>query len=127
MTLKMIDILDFGLFFNEVKSSKLPFKVLYKLHTLTKAIEERTSFYQEKFQEILHEFGELDENGNLIPISDGNGIKIKTGTEQECMAKVIELQNLEIDLPDISFAIEEFGDIELTIDVFNAIGPFIKE
>ena len=127
MTLKMIDISNFGLFFNEVKNAKLPFKVLYKLHTLTKAIEEKSEFYREKFQEILHEYGELDSNGNLVPTENGTGVKIKPGVEQDCMNKVIELQNLEIELPDVSFDIEEFGDIELTIEIFNIIKPFLKD
>lgn len=127
MTLKMFEIINFSIFYDEVKSTKLSFKVLYKLHNLTKAIDEKTEFYREKFQEILKEYGELDADGNLVPTEDGNGIKIRIGTEQECMTKVMELQNLEVELPDISFDIEEFGDIELTIEVFNIIKPFLKD
>lgn len=126
MNLKMIDIVDFGYFYNEVKTAKLSFKALYKLSTLSKAIEEKTTFYREKFQEILHEYGEIDENGNLVPTDDGNGIKVKIETQQECFSKINELQMLEVELPDIKFDIEDFGNIELTMEVFRLITPFLN-
>lgn len=125
MTLKMGEIINFGYFYDEVKNQKLSFKVLYKLSTLAKAVDEKTAFYREKFQEVLKEYGELDENGNLIPTEDGNGIKVKPGTETECIAKINELQALEVDMPDVKFSIEDFGDIELTMEVFGLIRPFI--
>lgn len=126
MILKMGEIINFNYFYNEVKDRKLSFKVLYKLSTLAKAIDEKTAFYREKFQEILKEYGELDENGNLIPTEDGNGIKVKPGTEQECIMKINELQMLDVDMPEIKFDIEDFGDIELTMEVFNLITPFLN-
>jgi hypothetical protein len=122
----MVDITDFGYFYNEVKTAKLSFKVLYKLSTLSKAIEEKTAFYREKFQEILQEYGEKDENGNLVPTDDGNGIKIKIETQQECFSKINELQMLEVELPDIKFDIEDFGNIELTMEIFQLITPFLN-
>jgi hypothetical protein len=99
---------------------------LYKLSNLAKIIDEKTAFYREKFQEILKEYGEFDKDGNLIPTEDGNGIKVRPGTEQECIIKINELQMLEVDMPEIKFDIEDFGDIELTIEVFSLITPFLN-
>ena len=127
MTLKMFNIIDFASFYTEVKSTKLPLKTLFKLSNLSKAIEDKLEFYQEHFQAILKEYGELDENNNLIPTDDGRGIKVRPGTEMDCMEKINELQSLEIELPDILFDIEEFGDIELTLEIFNIITPFLKQ
>ena len=126
MTLKMGEIINFNYFYNEVKDKKLSLKVLYKLSNLAKAIDEKTAFYREKFQEIIKEYGELDESGNLIPTEDGNGIKVKPGTEQECIMKINELQILDVDMPDIKFDIDDFGNIELTMEVFNLITPFLN-
>lgn len=126
MTLQITEILNFNYFYNEVRNAKLPFKVLYKLSNLAKAIDNQTEFYREKFQEIVNEYGEKDEQGNLIPTEGGDGIKLKPGTEQECYTKVNELQSLEVELPDIKFDIDDFGDIELTMDVFNLITPFLN-
>ena len=126
MIVRMYEIINFDYFYNEVKNQKLPFKILYKLSNLAKAIEEKTAFYREKLQEVLKEYGELDENGNLIPTDDGRGIKIRIGTEHECYTKVDELQSLEVDMPEIKFDIEDFGDIEMTIETFNLIRPFLN-
>lgn len=126
MILKMGEIVNFNYFYNEVKDKKLSLKVLYKLSNLAKAIEEKTVFYREKLQEILKEYGEFDENGNLVPTADGNGIKLKPGTEQECITKINELQSLDVDMPEIKFTIEDFGNIELTMEVFNLITPFLN-
>lgn len=126
MTIKMSEIINFSYFYNEVKSAKLSFKVLYRLSNLAKAIDEKTVFYHEKLQEILQEYGQFDENGNIIPTEDGNGVKVRPGTEVECVSKINELQNLDVELPDIKFDIDEFGDIELTMEVFNLITPFLN-
>lgn len=127
MTTQMKNITDFAVFYGEVKTAKLPLKTLFKLSNLSKAIEEKLEFYQEQFQAILKEYGEFDAEGNIVPTEDGRGIKVRPGTELECMNKINELQNLEIDLPDVAFDIEEFGDIEMTLEVFNIITPFLKQ
>lgn len=127
MTIRMYEIINFNYFYNEIKTAKLPFKVLFKLSSLAKAIDEKTEFYREKIQEILHEYGEHDEQGNLIPTEDGNGIKLIPGSEAECSAKVNELQMIDVELPNISFTIEEFDGIEMTMEIFNLIRPFVIE
>jgi hypothetical protein len=126
MTVKMYEIINFGYFYDEVKNQKLSFKVLYKLSNLAKTIDEKTAFYREKLQEVLREYGELDENGNLIPTDDGRGIKIRIGTEHECYTKVDELQSLDVEMPEIKFDIDDFGNIEMTINTFNLIRPFLN-
>ena len=126
MIVKMGEIINFSQFYEEIKTKKLPLKVLYKLSNLAKIIDEKTAFYRERFQEILKEYGEFDKDGNLVPTEDGNGIKVRPGTEQECIIKINELQMLEVDMPEIKFDIEDFGDIELTIEVFSLITPFLN-
>ena len=127
MTLKMNEIINFNYFYDEVRTKKLSLKTLFKLSNLGKAVDSQTAFYREKLQEIFREYGELDEEGNLIPTDDGRGIKIKEGSEQECVNKVVELQSLDVELPDITFTIEEFGDAEMTLEVFNLITPFLVD
>lgn len=126
MTTQMINIINYNIFYDEVRTAKISLKLAFKLSNLSKAIGEKLDFYQEELQKILKEYGEFDENGNIVPTEDGRGVKVKPGTEVECMTKINELQSLEVELPDISFDIEEFGNIELTLDVFNIITPFLK-
>lgn len=127
MQLKMQDIIGFTAFYETVKTQKLSMKTAYRLTQLAKAIDGELQFYREKLQSIIQQFGELNENGQPIPTEDGDGIKLRPGTETECFAAMSELQNFEVELPDIKFHIEDFGNIELSSTEMIAVLPFIEE
>jgi hypothetical protein len=127
MQLKMQDILGFTSFYNTVKSQKLIMKTAYKLAQLAKAIDGELQFYREKLQAIIQEYGEVDENGQPVSTESGDGIKLRPGTEMQCMAAMHELQMLDVNLPDIKFHLEDFGDIELSTTEMTAVLPFIEE
>lgn len=127
MQLKMQDILSFSVFYETVKSKKLSMKTAYRLAQLAKAIDEELQFYREKLQAIIQEYGEKDGEGKPISTEDGNGIKLRPGTDMQCMAAMHELQTLDVMLPDIKFHLEDFGDIELSMTEMAAILPFIEE
>lgn len=127
MNITIQSILNFSTFYEIMRTQKLPIKIAYKLSQLNKAITSELEFYREKFQEIVWNYGEIDENGQLVPTEDGAGIKIKPGTESECYSAIQELQDLEITLPDIKFTLEDFSNIELTMTEIEPILPFIEE
>ena len=54
-------------------------------------------------------------------------IKIIEGKEEECSAKIAELKNLEIDLSDFKFSIEEFDKLELSVNDMYGILPLITD
>ena len=124
--MKMYEILEFSKVYNSIKDEKMSIKTAYKLNKLIKKIEEENNFYNIKFHEIIEQYAEKNDQGEYQYI-DENSIKIKEGKEQECYKKVSELQNLEIETPNITFSIEELGDINLTIDTVNMLMPFIEE
>lgn len=127
MQLKMQDILGFTSFYETVKAQKLSMKIAYRLAQLARAIDGELQFYREKLQAIIQEYGEMDENGKPVSTEDGNGIKLRPGTDMQCMAAMHELQMLDVNLPDIKFHIEDFGDVELSMTEMAAILPFIEE
>ena len=126
MTLKMYQIIDFPAFFEKVKSQKLPFKVSYKMTILAQEIEKHINFYQEKFRELLFQYGEKDADGNLVPTDDGQGVKLVAGTMQEAYAQLAELRGLDVELPECKFGIDAFENVELTPMEMNLILPFIE-
>ena len=127
MQLKMQDILGFTAFYETVKAQKLSMKIAYRLAQLAKAIDEELQFYREKLQAIVQEFGEMDEDGKPVATDDGNGIKLRPGTEAQCFNAMKELQEIEVTLPDIKFHIEDFGNVELSMTEMAAVMPFIEE
>jgi hypothetical protein len=126
MKLKMYEITEFATFFTKVKTQPLPFKTSYRLTLLSQEIDKHVSFYQENFRNILQEYGKKDENGNLVPSEDGQGIKLIEETMQEAYNKLTELRELEVELPDVKFAIEDFEKVELSPSEMLVIMPFIE-
>ena len=127
MTLKMYQLTDFSSLFEKMKSQKLPFKTSYRLTILANEIEKHVNFYQENFRNLLMEYSKKDENGNPMSTEDGQGVLLVKETMDEAYAKLEELGNLDVDLPDYKFSPDMFGDIELTPIEMNTILPFIEE
>lgn len=126
MILKMNQILDFPKFFEIVKSQKISFKTSYRLAMLAHEIEKHYNFYTEEFRKLIFECGEKDSEGNLIPTENGDGVKLQQDKTEECYTKLNELRELEVELPDCYFSLDDFDGIELTPMEVNVIIPFIK-
>lgn len=126
MTLKMYEIIDFPTTFEKVKSQKLSFKTSYKLTLLAKEIQKHIDFYQESFRNLLMEYSKKDEEGNPMPTSDGQGILLKEETMNEAYAKLAELRELDVELPDTKFSPDELDKIEISAEEMIIIMPFIE-
>ena len=127
MILKMYEIVDFPSFFEKVRNQKLSFKTSYRLTILAGEIEKHINFYQENFRNLINTYGKKDENGNIMPTADGQGIMLIEETIPEFNTKYNELRMLDVELPDVSFGVDEFGDTELTPMEVYIIKHFIKD
>lgn len=111
---------------SKLEDKKMPIQLSYKIMKLNKEIESDIKFYQETFKQIITEYGETDETGNLIFLDNGN-IKIKEGVQQECILKLTSLENTEVNTPSIKFKLEELSVIELTPNEAQSIEAIIQE
>lgn len=127
MKIKMNQIVEFQKFYENIKNMKFPLKTAYKLNRLITQVNNEISFYQQKFSEIINEFGKRDENGEFVYSQDGSSIEIIEGRQSECQEKVNELQNLEAEIQDIFFTIDELDGLNLTLYEMNCLLPFIKD
>ena len=127
MKTQLQTILNFPQFYSLTTTTKIPIKTAYKLSHLADAIEKEINFYRTKFRETLDEYCLLDDDGNYATTDDGTGYKIQPGKEVECNQAMEDLHALEIELPDITFAIDEFDGMELRIQDLNGIMPFIVD
>lgn len=124
--MKLYEVLSIQNFYNLIMNAKLPIKTTYKLTRLMRRVEEEVQFYQTEFAKIVDEYA-LKENGQLVYSEDRTSIKIIGGKEDECNAKIAELKNLEIDLSDFKFSIEEFDNLELSVSDMYGILPLIAD
>lgn len=110
---------------SQLKNEKLPITVSYKLAKISKKIKEDLEFYTNKLQEILKEYAEFDENGQIIYI-DNNFIKIKDGKIEECQEKINELENLIIEIDYSPLSIDDLGNIEMSADTLEKLLPILE-
>ena len=121
---QVIDFRDNIVFFNE---ANLPLKGAYKLNKIRKAVEKESDFYLDKFQEIINEYAQKDEDGNIIYSDDKERIMIVDDKVDDCNAALIELQDLEVEIDNYGLTIDDLGDnVECTPDQLNALMPFMN-
>lgn len=124
--MKMHEILDLQVLYKSIANTKLPLKTTYKFTRLMKRAEEEISFYQEKFREIVEEYG-VKENGEYKLTPDGQSIAIIPGKEVECNTKLAELRNLEVFIDNIKFSIEELEGIDVSISELSCLMSLIED
>lgn len=123
--MKMYEVLDLQVLYASIINIKLPLKTTYKFARLMKRAEEEISFYQEKFREIVEEYG-VKENGEYKLTPDGQSIVIIPGKEVECNNKLAELRNLEVQIDGIKFSVEELEGIDVSISELSCLMPLIE-
>lgn len=124
--MKMYEILELQNLYNSIKDIKLPLKTTYKFTRLMRRAEEELSFYQEKFSEIVGEYG-VKENGQYKLTPDGQSIAIIPGKEVECNTKLTELRNLDVLIDGIKFSIEELEGIDVSISELSCLMSLIED
>lgn len=127
MTIKMHQILEFQLFYDKIKEKEMSIKTAYKFSKLISRLDTEIKFYQKKFQSILEKYGEKDEKGNFKLTEDKKGVVIKQENLLVCQKEVEELHNLDIEISEADFTLDELDSLNVTIQEMNIMMPFIKE
>lgn len=117
---KILDI------YKRVKELRVSAKVAYKFNKLCGGLENEANFYNEELKKIIQQYGVLEEDGSLKKTLDG-GIQIKEGQVEIAQKEIDSLWNLEVEVLDITFDIDELDGLQLSIEEFNTMLPFIKE
>lgn len=127
MTIKMHQILEFQFFYDKIKEKEMSIKTAYKFSKLISRLDTEIKFYQKKFQSILEKYGEKDKDGNFKLTEDKKGVVIKQENLIVCQKEVEELHNLDIEISEVDFTLDELDSLNVTIQDMNIIIPFMKE
>lgn len=107
--------------------TSLPLKGAYKINKIKKAVEKEGEFYQEKFQEIVDQYAQKDENGEVVLSEDRSQIMIKEGVVEECNKALTDLQELEVEIDNYGLKLEDLGEnLECTPEELEALMPFME-
>jgi hypothetical protein len=110
---------------SKLSDQEMPIKQCYKIMKILTAIEKEAAIYAETYDKIISECAERDSEGKIVCLDNGN-IKIMPEKIDKCKKRLEELDNLEIELPDCCFTLEELEGIKLTPRELYAIAPILK-
>lgn len=126
--MKMIDALNFLEAYSSIKNKPLKINIIYKLSKCFEECEKERDFYQQQLANILNKYAKKDENGNFIYTNEKTGILINESQQEVCEKELSELLTLDININEKYFIkITDIADLELDIETFNKIKPFIVE
>ena len=126
--MKMIDALNFLEAYSSIKNKPLKINIIYKLSKCLEECEKERDFYKQQLANILNKYAKKDENGNFIYTDEKTGILINESQQEVWEKELSELLTLDININEKYFIkITDIADLELDIETFNKIKPFIVE
>lgn len=126
--MKMSELLQLNQLQQNITNKKMPIKITYKFTRHFKEVQEQVDFFNNTVQNLINQYGKKDENGDFILTENKNGVMIQEDKFNECMNKIDELNDLDIELTyNPTFTIEELDGLDLTISELNSLMPFIVE
>lgn len=108
----------------KIKSKTFSIETQYKFLKLNKIVDSEIEIFEEQRNILVEDYGEKDENGNLVV--ENGGIKIKAESQEECEKKVKELNEMQVQFPDTYFSLSELEPLELTLEELFFLDQFIK-
>lgn len=108
-------------------SNRFPIKAFaaYKVMKFCKALEDDEKFYSEKMQGIINKYAAKDGDGN--PVTVNGNVKLEPSTAKEAQAELRELDDMEIDVPNVLFDINDLNEVKLTAADMYSLADFITE
>lgn len=125
MTIKRVAINPLMELISKIKTNVFDVRTQYNFIKLYKALEQELEIIGEQEKQLLELYAEKDENGEFIVLENG-GYKIISDKLSECQQKVIEMDSVEIVMPDIKFTLDELQNLGLSMEELLLLDDFIK-
>ena len=126
MKLNFIQVTEMLLACEELKETKMPFKLSLILAKNISMLKEEQNFYIEREREFATKYLDTDENGYFIQ-QDNNSFKIKDGLVEECMEARKELNNFEVEVNLHTIPVHLVENMEFTPKQLAALEMLIEE
>ena len=110
----------------KLSDQQLPLRLSYKIAKGLNLISTELDFYKKQYSLCLKAYAQQKPDGSFEMPDNGN-IKIKPGSEEECIKRLQELDSMEFELSNFEFTLEELDGLNFTINDMKVLSPFIKE
>lgn len=112
--------------FTQVAQMKISSKLAYKIMKLCKSIAVEEEFYNTKRSEIVQRYAIKDESGQIV-VSDTGMVSIMPDKIDEANTAMQELNNVEVDVPNVRFTLTELEELKLSVADMFVLDAFIEE
>lgn len=126
MTLNFAQIMELLNVIEELRDTKMPFKLSMILAKNAKALETEKDFYVERERDFIKKYIEFDENGQLVQQAE-NVYKVRDGMEEECRQARADLDSFESELDLRKIPITLIENMEFTPKQLVALELIIEE
>ena len=111
MKLTIKDLVLFYNLYDQIKDRAPSIKTAYKMNKIYERAAQEQTFIQ----------------GNLILTDDKTDILVEPSKINECKKALHELVEIEVELPDYSFTLDELEPLKLSINDLHSLMNFICE
>ena len=107
-------------------SEKLSVALSYKIYKLCNVIEQEEKFFNQKRQEIINDFAQRYENGQIV-VNDKGFVQFEADKVEEAHKMLNDLSAVDVDVPNVKFKIDELSEIKLSVMDMAVLEPLIDE
>lgn len=123
--MKLKNLLNARKIIIQYKDEKLSPTLAYKFVKFMKASDSEEAFYNDKLKQLIEEYALRDEKGQ-ITTQDGN-IRLMPAKIQDFNNAANELQETEVEAPNVQFKISELEQIKLSVTDLYTLDDFVTE
>ena len=124
--MNILNLISAARVFAQIGQTKISSKLAYKIMRFCKSVAADEEFYNNKRNEIINEYAVRDENGAIVQSDDGV-VNIMQDKIPEANAALMELNGVEVEAPNIKFALSELEELKLSVADMFALDAFIEE
>ena len=120
MTIKRIDLINLFPIIEKIKNKIFNVYTQYNFLKLQEYINKEKEIYIKQQASLVEKFGQKNENGEVVIKEDGT-VKIKKENVQECEKLLKDINELQIQIPDIYFSLDELQNLEMTFSELSLL------
>lgn len=124
--MNILTLLNAAKIFNQFAQTKISSKLAYKIMKMCKAVATEEEFYNNKRNEIISEYAIKGDDGQVIVSEDGM-IRIVEDKIDEANAALQELNDIDVEVPNIRFTLDELEELKLSVADMFVLDAFIEE
>ena len=117
--MKLKELIQLRQILGALANQKMSIKSSYSIARFISQTNDAEVIYNQKIQELINEFGDRDQQ-NKFKTDENGSISIKEGREQECNDKIAEIDNFEIDVPQLTISEKDIDNLDSKIELSPA-------